>query len=200
MPRGAAMKQCRPLCLASTSPRRRALLEGVGLRVAVFAPQVDETARHGESPAAYVARLAAAKAEAARSAHPEHGILAGDTVVLLGDEMLGKPADPAEAAGMLERLSGVSHRVLSAWHLLDAASGAGAGGVCETRVTFRRLPPAWIQWYSRLDEAQDKAGAYGIQGIGGIMVERIEGSYPNVVGFPIEAVVWELLAQGWLAL
>jgi septum formation protein len=101
---------------------------------------------------------------------------------------------------MLERLSDATHHVLSAWYALDADTGQANGGIVETRVTFRRLPPAWIRWYSRLDEALDKAGAYGIQGIGGAMVERIEGSYPNVVGFPIEVVLWELLARGWLEL
>ena len=194
------MKQSRALCLASSSPRRRELLERLGLAFDSFAPEVDERAWPGESPAAHVQRLAAAKAQAARAAYPRHGILAGDTVVVLGEELLGKPTDAADAARMLGRLSGVTHRVLSAWTLLDAATGAASGAVCETRVTFRRLPPAWIQWYSRLDEARDKAGAYGIQGIGAIMVDRIEGSYPNVVGLPVEAVVWELLARGWLEL
>lgn len=194
------MKQQRPLCLASTSPRRKALLEQFGLEFVRFAPEVDERALAGEAPAAHVERLAALKAETARAAFPGHGILAGDTVVVLGETILGKPSGKDDAAAMLSRLAGVTHRVLSAYRLLDAASGQSSGGIVETRVTFRQLPPAWIRWYSRLDEAQDKAGAYAIQGIGGAMVERIEGSYPNVVGFPIEAIVWELLARGWLAL
>ena len=194
------MKQLRPLCLASSSPRRRALLRQVGLAFVVFGPQVDERLLPGETPEAHVERLAGLKAEAARAPHPGHGILAGDTVVVQDAEPLGKPADPAEAERMLTRLSGATHRVLSAYCLLDADTGERSAGRVETRVTFRRLPPAWIRWYSRLDEARDKAGAYGIQGIGGAMVDRIEGSYPNVVGFPIEAIVWELLARGWLAL
>jgi len=196
----APMKQQRALCLASTSPRRRELLERFGLEFAVFSPQVEERLLPGEAPGAHVQRLAAQKAEAARAAFPQHGILAGDTVVLHGEVILGKPADVADAERMLTRLSGETHRVLSAYALLDAATGEQSGGTVETRVTFRRLPPAWIQWYSRLDEARDKAGAYGIQGIGGAMVERIEGSYPNVVGFPIEVIVWDLLARGWVAL
>jgi nucleoside triphosphate pyrophosphatase len=194
------MKLLRPLCLASTSPRRRALMQQMGLECSVFDPRVEERALPGEAPEAQVQRLAALKAQAARAGHPGHGILAGDTVVVLADELLGKPADAQDAERMLLRLSGVTHRVLSAYCLLDADSGQGSAGLVQTRVTFRRLPQAWIRWYSRLDEARDKAGAYGIQGIGGAMVERIEGSYSNVVGFPIESVVWDLLALGWLAL
>jgi septum formation protein len=195
-----ALRQTRPLCLASTSPRRRELLERYGLELALFAPAVDEALLPSEGPAAHVERLAVRKAEAARPGHPGHGILAGDTVVVLGEAILGKPADAADAERMLTRLSGATHTVRSAWCVLDADSGERATGSVETRVAFRRLPPAWIRWYSRLDEARDKAGAYGIQGIGGAMVERIEGSYPNVVGFPVDVVVWELLARGWLAL
>jgi septum formation protein len=101
---------------------------------------------------------------------------------------------------MLCLLSGATHRVLTGYRLLDAASGAHCARTVETCVTFRRLPPEWVRWYSRLDEARDKAGAYGIQGLGGAMVERIEGSYPNVVGLPVEAVLWDLVEQGWLAL
>ena len=194
------MKQTRPLCLASTSPRRRELLQRFGLEFAVYAPHVDEQPLPGEDAGGHVVRLAQLKAEAPRADFPGHGILAGDTVVVHEGAILGKPTDPADARQMLERLSGTSHRVLSAWCALDADTGQSGSGVVETRVTFRRLPPAWIRWYSRLDEALDKAGAYGIQGIGGAMVERIEGSYPNVVGFPIEVVVWELLSRGWLEL
>jgi nucleoside triphosphate pyrophosphatase len=194
------MRQTRALCLASGSPRRRELLERFGLEFDVFAPEADEQALPGETAAAHVQRLAGVKAEAARAAFPQHGILAGDTVVVHGERLLGKPADAQEAERMLTALSGATHRVVSAYCLLDAATGKRSGGIVETRVTFRRLPTAWIRWYSRLDEARDKAGAYGIQGIGAAMVERIEGSYPNVVGFPIEVIVWELLGLGWLAL
>jgi nucleoside triphosphate pyrophosphatase len=199
-PQSPALRQMRPLCLASASPRRRELLERFGLRFAVHAPQVDERVLPGEAPRAHVERLARLKAQSARAAHPGHGILAGDTVVVLAEAILGKPADADDAQRMLEQLSGRTHSVLSAWRLLDADSSEESGGAEETRVSFRRLPPAWIRWYSRLDEALDKAGAYGIQGIGGAMVERIEGSYPNVVGFPIEAVVWAMLSRGWLEL
>ncbi len=207
MPRHAAhplpdpvMQPTRPICLASTSPRRRELLERFGLQFARFSPEVDERVLPGELPEVHVRRLAAAKAHAAREAYPDHLILAGDTVVEYGGAILGKPVDVADGEAMLTRLSGATHRVVSGYALYDGPGGEVCDGVVETRVTFRRLPMAWIRWYVRLDESRDKAGAYGIQGIGGAMVERIEGSYSSVVGFPVEAVVWAMLERGWLTL
>jgi septum formation protein len=194
------MKLTRPLCLASTSPRRRELLERFGLDFVVFAPSADESALSGEPPAEHLLRVAGLKAEAARAHHLDHLVLAGDTAVLLGDEMLGKPGEAQTAMRMLSALSGRTHTVLSAYVILDAGGGDRCSGTVETRVTFRRLPPEWIQWYSRLDEPLDKAGAYGIQGIGGAMVERIEGSYTNVVGFPIENIIWDMIGKGWMTL
>lgn len=101
---------------------------------------------------------------------------------------------------MLNLLAGRTHRVLSAYCLLDAQTGQEHSRVIETAVTFRKLPPSWIAWYSAQPEARDKAGAYGIQGIGGAMIDRIEGSYTCVMGLPIEAIVWDLLERGWLTL
>lgn len=194
------MRQTRPFCLASASPRRRELLRAFGLEFTVCEVDVDETRRAGEAPADYALRLAMAKAGAARAPDADAVILAGDTVVVIGEEILGKPAAPEEGAAMLARLSGRTHRVLSAYALLDSATGDACTGVPATDVTFRKLPPDWIAWYARQEEAQDKAGAYAIQGIGGAMVESIAGSYTTVVGFPMEAIVWELLGKGWLAL
>ncbi len=194
------MIQHRPLCLASASPRRAELLERLGLRFERFEPQVEESPLPGELPAATVARLAEAKARAAHQRYPGHLILAGDTEVVSRGRLLGKPADAAEAQRMLEELSGSTHSVLSAYHALDGASGQSCAGVVETRVTFRALPPAWVRWYSQLPEGRDKAGAYGIQGLGGVMVSRIEGSYTAVMGFPVESIVWDLLERGWLSL
>lgn len=196
----AAMKQTRPLCLASASPRRAELLRRYGLAFDACAPDVDEAARPGEAPDALVLRLAAAKAEAARTRFPAHVILGADTTVVLDGRMLGKPASPADAARMLGLLAGRTHRVLSAYCLLEAATGQAHARVIDTAVTFRPLPQAWIAWYSAQPEAQDKAGAYGIQGIGGAMISRIEGSYTCVMGLPIEAIVWDLLERGWLTL
>jgi septum formation protein len=192
------MKQARRLCLASASPRRRALLEQFGLTFDVFAPTVDEVPRPGEPPGDLAARLSAAKAQAALRSYPGHLILAGDTVVALGGRLLGKPGSPAEAARMLAELSGQTHRVLTGYRLLDGPTGRQVARVVETAVTFRVLPPAWVGWYSLLPEALDKAGAYAIQGQGGAMVSGIHGSYANVVGLPVECVIWDMLEQGWL--
>jgi septum formation protein len=192
------MKLTRPLCLASASPRRRELLEQFGLTFDVVAPAVDETPHEGEPPEELVARLSRAKAEAARKDFPRHVILAGDTVVALGVQILGKPGSPQEAARMLGQLSGRTHRVLTGYTLLDGAGGRRIGRVVTTDVTFRVLPPEWVGWYSHLPEAWDKAGAYGIQGQGGAMVSDIRGSYTNVVGLPVESVIWDLVEQGWL--
>jgi len=194
------MKQLRPICLASASPRRAELLERYGLAFVRCHPRVDERLLPGEAPEAHVARLAARKAEAALAEHGDHLIVAGDTVVVHGGVVLGKPDSPQDAERMLTLLSGQTHRVLSACVLLDGPSGTRLERCVETLVTFRELPAPWIRWYSRLDECRDKAGAYGIQGIGGAMVARIEGSYNNVMGLPVEAIVWDLLDMGWVAL
>ena len=194
------LKQLRPLCLASASPRRRELLAQFGLSFAVQGAAVDETPRGGEAAADYVRRLAGEKARAVRGDHPGHGILGGDTTVVVDGALLGKPADREEAQAMLRRLSGRTHQVLSGYHLLEAEGDWYAAGVVETRVTFRPLEAAWIDWYTAQPEGMDKAGAYGVQGLGSVMVARIEGSYTNVVGFPIETVFWTALGRGWVAI
>lgn len=194
------MKQLRPLCLASTSPRRRELLELFGLTFTTFAPSVDESLLPGETPRAHVTRLAETKAKAALKSFPDNIILAGDTIVVHNHKVLGKPEDAREAKSMLQSLSGETHQVISAYCLLDAPTGQSSTKVVETKVVFRQLTPEWIDWYSQHPESADKAGAYGIQGVGGAMVSGIEGSYNNVVGFPVEQIIWQLMQQGWLSL
>ncbi len=192
------MKLTLPLCLASQSPRRKELLSRFGLEFEAFSPTVDERRRPGETPLALVQRLARAKAGQGAEDHPGHLVLAGDTVVVLDEDILGKPTDADDVMRMAAALSGRSHTVLSAyclWHEERVCAET-----VETVVTFRNLPAEWIQWYSRLDEPLDKAGGYAIQGVGGAMVERIEGSYNNVVGFPIEHVIWDMMKNGWMTL
>jgi septum formation protein len=195
---GAGLRLTRPLCLASASPRRKALLEQFGLRFAVQGSPVDESPRPGEAAEALAVRLAREKAGTALARFPDHLILAGDTVVELDGRLLGKPESPQDAARMVAALSGRTHRVVTGYCLLDGPTGGAVARAVETRVTFRALPQAWVRWYSHLPESLDKAGAYGIQGIGGAMVSRIEGSFANVVGLPVEAVIWDMLEQGWL--
>lgn len=193
------MKQTVPLCLASSSPRRRELLRQCGLVFHECAPHVDEEPLPGEAPEALVTRLALAKARAALGRCPDGVVLAADTVVVLDGGILGKPESPQDAARMLGLLSGRTHRVITGYCLLPRGAAAGISRAVTTEVAFRVLPPEWVRWYSHLPEAQDKAGAYAIQGRGCAMVSGIQGSYTNVVGLPVESVIWDLLEQGWLA-
>ncbi|HUJ75901.1 MAG TPA: nucleoside triphosphate pyrophosphatase [bacterium] len=199
-PEAPAFRQTRPYCLASGSPRRAQLLGRLGLRFSVCDPRVAEEQLPGEEPRAMVQRLARLKAQAVAPARRECLVLAGDTVVVIQGQVLGKPGGAQQAQRMLELLSGRSHEVLTGWFLQDGPSGDAASGVERTLVHFRQLPPDWIGWYSRLPEAWDKAGAYAVQGVGGTMVSGIEGSYSNVVGYPVETIFWQLWQRGWLTL
>lgn len=192
--------QHRDLCLASSSPRRQALLQRYGLEFVVCSPHIDESQNASESVQAYVKRMASEKAQVGAQRCPKAIVLAGDTAVYFNQEVLGKPRDAQEVHEMLQRLSGQQHEVYSSYALLDARSNQAIEATSCTRVTFKSLPAAWIRWYATTGEPMDKAGAYSIQGLGAVMVEKIEGSYNNVVGFPIEEVFWHLLQEGWIAL
>ncbi|GAA3897708.1 nucleoside triphosphate pyrophosphatase [Halomonas cibimaris] len=181
------------LCLASASPRRRELLASLGVPVTVIPCDIDETARPGEAPDAYVRRLAMAKAEAAsgRSALPTLG---SDTAVVLDGAILGKPRDERHAADMLSALAGREHQVLTA----VAVNGpAGRHSACvSTRVALRDISPAEIAAYWRTGEPADKAGGYAIQGYAAIFVSGIHGSYSAVVGLPLYETATLLRRQG----
>lgn len=172
--------------LASGSPRRLELLRRLGLDPEVRATDVDEAPLPGEAPAATVARLAAAKA---RAVDARNGalVVAADTEVVLDGTVLGKPADDAEATAMLRALSGREHVVLTGVHVRCGDREAAA--VEETLVRFRPLADAEVSAYVATGEPRDKAGGYGIQGAGGMFVDRIEGSDTNVVGLPLATVV-----------
>ena len=172
--------------LASRSPRRARLLREAGYKIDVMPADVDESRLDGESPRRYVARLAAAKAAAVASRAAGRIVVAADTIVLIDGLVLGKPADPRDAASMLKRLSGRTHEVLTG--VVVARDGRRLEAVETTRVTFAMLEPARIAWYAGTGEPDDKAGAYAVQGIGSRFVERIEGSYTNVVGLPVALV------------
>ena len=194
------------LILASASPRRAELLRAAGFEFDVMDGEVDESARAGETPGEYVRRLAAEKsAVASRAARRFQGrergdespvlpviILGADTTVVVDGDILAKPADDEEAAAMLRRLSGRWHDVLTGISLRCGA--AELGRVETTRVRFASLSSADIDWYVRSGEGRDKAGAYAIQGLASRFIPRIEGSYTNVVGLPVAAVV-ELLPE-----
>ena len=178
--------------LASNSPRRRELLRAAGFEFDVVAIDIDETRGDGEAAELYVARLAQAKARAAERSGTDHIVVGADTVVVVGGEVLGKPHDPADAARMLRRLSGRSHDVLTG--VAVVWRGQMLSRVERTDVWFSRLSDADIAWYLASGEPMDKAGAYAIQGLASRFIPRIDGSYSNVVGLPIAAVV-ELLEE-----
>jgi septum formation protein len=186
------------LVLASSSPRRRALLRGLGLRFRSISPEVDERPLPGEAPAAHVRRLALAKARAARGELSEGLVLGADTVVVLDGTILGKPRTPRAAERMLARLSGRTHEVLTGVAVLPAAGGRARTAVVRSRVTMKRLDAAAIRRYVAGGEPMDKAGAYAVQGRGRDLVERIAGSFSNVVGLPLERLASMLEAGGLL--
>lgn len=170
------------LLLASASPRRRALLQQMGLQFDVVVTEVDETVQAGESAAAYVERLAIAKAHAG---HQQGSVAIGaDTTVTIDDEILGKPCCQSQAVAMLLRLSGRTHEVLTGVAVYDGKRLESC--VVTSTVRFRPVTRMEAVAYWQTGEPTDKAGGYGIQGIGGIFAERLEGSYSAVVGLPVE--------------
>lgn len=170
------------LLLASASPRRVELLRQLDLNFEVFPVAVDESWDGSEPPAAHVERLARAKAIAGRKLHPELVALGADTIVVVDGRVLGKPRDRRHAAAMLAQLSGRTHEVHSA---VAIAADAVTSMVNVTAVTFRTLAAAEIDAYLATGEADDKAGAYGIQGRAAAFIGHIEGSYSGVMGLPL---------------
>lgn len=175
-----------PLILASRSPRRIELARRMGLDFSVLPADIDEIQRPDESAEAFAERAAVEKAEAVAVRHPDSLTIGCDTIVVLGDTVLGKPAGPAEARAMLAHLAGRTHRVLSGLALLSPARNLRLSGVESTEVEFRDLAPAEIDAYVRSGEPMDKAGAYAIQGGAAAFVTAYRGSYDNVVGLPTE--------------
>jgi septum formation protein len=176
------------LVLASQSPRRRELLASVGIHAEVRPADTDESVREGEGAEAYVRRLAREKARAVPCSDGEL-VLAADTSVVLGSEILGKPRDEEDARRMLRALSGRTHVVMTGVHVL-AAGVAGSAPREETlavssAVRFVTLSEERIAWYVATREPLDKAGAYALQGAGGSLVRGIAGSVSNIVGLPL---------------
>jgi len=187
--------------LASASLRRRRIFEELGIPFEVAPADIDEAMNEGEAPGAYALRAAGEKARAVAAAFAKRGrtpwIVGADTIVVLGDAVLTKPASRTEAAQMLGRLSGREHTVITGW-AVGRHGGPWIERTTETRVVFHALSEEQIQGYAATGEGMDKAGAYAIQGIGAFLVERIEGDYFNVVGLPISLVMRALLELGAL--
>ncbi len=180
----------RPLILASRSPRRGELLTAAGIAFEPVAADVDESFRSLEPPGDHVRRLAAAKAQAVFATRPDALVLGADTIVLVGGEMLGKPRDARDATRMLRLLSGREHEVLTGLALVSRRGTIVE--VARTRVWLNPLSEEEIAGYVASGEPLDKAGAYAIQGLASRFVDRIQGSYSNVVGLPV-ALVYRLL-------
>lgn len=205
------------LVLASQSPRRRMLLEQIGLTFEVLPVELDEAEvfcqveRRGsmdvtplagrELAAAQVREAAIAKATAAcRLVQGTAGrclFIGADTVVLIDGQLLGKPTDECEAARMLRMLAGRTHSVLTGVAVLDPATGPCASGVEISDVTFTAMNDEWIEAYVRTGEPMDKAGAYAVQGLGSVFIQRVEGCYFNVVGLPLSLLARLLRGHGF---
>jgi len=177
--------EARSIVLASRSPRRKELLSALGLGFREMDPDIDESAITGATIQETVMLIAQKKAEAALGEENEL-VIAADTVVVLGDEILGKPKDRDEAREMLKKLSARRHRVLTGVAIIDQATGQHMAACDETEVHFMSLADADIEQYIDSGEADDKAGAYGIQGSADRFVESLRGSLSNVIGLPME--------------
>lgn len=181
------------LVLASASPRRRELLAQIGVSVQVQPADVDERVLDGETPLAYVERIARTKLDAGlRAAAPDAVVLAADTAVVLDQRILGKPKDAEDAKNMLAALSGRCHQVITA--VVVGQGTRQRSAVVSSHVTFARLDAATIEAYWQTAEPRDKAGAYAIQGLAAVFIERLEGSYSGVVGLPLKETA-ELLQE-----
>ncbi|MCA1630626.1 MAG: Maf family protein [Acidobacteria bacterium] len=179
------------LVLASASPRRAEILRAVGWEFEVAPAHIDESLRAGETPVAYVERLAREKAGAAAGARLFGLVLGADTVVVSGGEILGKPRDEGEARRMLRTLRGRWHEVLTGVALVRAEDSRSTVAHERTRVRFAEMSEREIDWYVATGEPADKAGAYAVQGRAALFVDGIEGDYWNVVGLPVR-LVYEL--------
>ena len=175
------------------------MLTTLGLDFEVLAAEVDETAHPDEHPETFVQRIAIEKANAIASNHPDAWVLGADTVVVHEDKILGKPRDENDAFQILLRLSGQMHRVYTGFCIHQAENNLSVCRISITEVYFSPFSEQTAKAYVNTGEPRDKAGAYGIQGHGGVLVEKINGSYSNVVGLPLAEVIDELLHYGVIA-
>lgn len=174
-----------PLVLASSSSRRKALLKQIGVPFIVDPSNIDETADIALSPEELVEQLALSKAQAAISKHPHSIILGADTIVVIEGEILGKPHDETTAKYMLQKLSGKTHQVVTGLSIIDTDQQKELTKHTTTKVTMKQLSLEEIERYIATKEPLDKAGAYGIQERGALLVKEIMGDFTNVVGLPI---------------
>lgn len=189
--------QYQPLILGSASPRRRDLLQNIGLEFSVVPAAVPEDAEAGEMPADFVCRLAEDKAQAVAGQREDVWVLAADTIVVRNDGLvLGKPDSTHDARGMLASLAGQKHEVMTAYALINRRKEVFLTRLDRTWVLMLPLSADVIAAYVATGEPMDKAGAYALQGIGGAFVAAVEGAYSTVIGLPLHLVLTDLLALG----
>ncbi|HEX6642442.1 MAG TPA: Maf family protein [Thermoanaerobaculia bacterium] len=190
------------LVLASASPRRRELIERLGLAFDVMPADIDESAMRGEAPEALARRLAETKALAIAHVRPLALVVGSDTIVVVDGDVLGKPADDDDAVRMLMRLQGREHRVETGVAVVAPPAAGGraarvASSVVGVDVRFRPFDEAFARAYVATREPLDKAGAYGIQGFGSALVERIDGDFFAVMGLPVVRMLSHMRELGW---
>lgn len=175
----------RNIILASASPRRKKLLKQLGIEFTIDASNIDEKLNPRYRPRKQIESLSLQKAQAVAPNYDDAVIIAADTMVALGDEMLGKPKDKKEAARMLRKLSGTQHVIITAFTVIDSKTKKVVTKSVETKVFFKKLSPKEIRQYIETKEPIDKAGAYAIQEKGALFIEKIEGDYFGAVGLPL---------------
>ena len=185
-----------PIILASASPRRRELLQALGLQCICIPAAIDETPRSGEMPAAFAMRMAQNKAKTIAAVQaPSTCVIGADTVVSIDGRILGKPADHAEALRFLELLNGKTHTVITGYTVIARHQSLELTRHSLTRVRFGHFTGAVLKAYACSKEPLDKAGAYAIQGAGAFLPAEIEGSSTNVIGLPVQELLQILLRQ-----
>jgi len=184
------------LILASASPRRKELLQNVGIPLNVIPSSVQESEHGNGTPRDQVLNWAYLKAKSVSDLFPDSWVLGADTIVVIDNKILGKPRNREDASRMLRILSGRKHSVLSSFCILHGNRGARVDGCIETKVVFKELTDDEIRGYVATGEPLDKAGGYAIQGVGSFLVKSINGSYTNVVGLPLAEVLEELSRMG----
>ena len=191
------------IILASASPRRKELLKKINLKFEVDASDCKEDINPGLVPEELVRQLSIKKAKSVAARHKNAIIIAADTIGVMGDKILGKPHTKNEARKMLHAISGKSHLVITGFSILDTATNKIVTRMVNTKVYIKKLTDQEIDAYVKTGEPLDKAGAYAIQGLGAIIVEKIEGDYYNVMGLPLNALtealkefrinIWEII-------
>lgn len=182
------------IILASGSPRRKELFSHLGLDFEISIPSVDEKTRQGEHPEDFCHRISIDKAAIAGRDYPDALVIAADTIVVIEGSILGKPRDEKQAFAYLSLLQDKTHEVYTGYTIMN--KGDNKTRVIRTRVRFRAMTAEEISWYISTGEPLDKAGAYAVQAIGSIFIDRIEGSYTNVIGLPMSDLYYDLKGFG----